>query len=195
MSEEACPTCGRKPEDDPADDVIAGEHGSRKLPMVRVAILESLMRGNSQPDACAEAGVHRSTFYDWLEKGRSQRARHKRGVYRDFLDEVERTESLKRTSLVKVVREAADHDPDLALQLLERMDPTNWAPKVIHLVTQDREKVLNAVFAEFEAEPQVVSRFLAAVAGVDVPGGAQNAPAKAVIEGELVSREGSGGGS
>jgi transposase-like protein len=160
------------------------------------AILDSVEAGNSYTDAAAEAGIHRATFYRWVDKGNAQRTidsttgkpKRRGRRYRDFLDNLEQAEARGRARLVSIIANAVEDEPQLALQVLERKDPANWAPKVAVLVQDDREKVLNAIFKEFAEEPDLIERFLGAVAGVDVRPEVRRIQEGKVIEGLVVDR-------
>ncbi|MDX8151102.1 hypothetical protein SK069_05820 [Patulibacter brassicae] len=80
------------------------------------------------PDvACELAGVARSTFYDWLKRGREAKS----GKYRQFALDVEQAKASAESRLVASIAAAATNreKPDVkaAMFLLERMHPARWA--------------------------------------------------------------------
>ena len=54
-------------------------------PEIEQKILDALLKDYSVEDAALLTGVHRSTIYGWMKKGRVQ----KRGKFRDLLDTIE----------------------------------------------------------------------------------------------------------
>ena len=53
-------------------------------PEIEQKILDALLKDYSVEDAALLTGVHRSTIYGWMKKGRVQ----KRGKFRDLLDTI-----------------------------------------------------------------------------------------------------------
>jgi hypothetical protein len=80
------------------------------------------------PDvACELAGVSRSTFYDWLKRGRAAKS----GKFRKFALDVEQAKATAESKLVAQIAAAATDPtkPDVkaAMWLLERSKPERWA--------------------------------------------------------------------
>lgn len=79
--------------------------------------------------AVAHAGVARSTFYDWMARGREAKS----GQYREFVDDVEKAEGDARANLVaKIATAATAGDIGAAKWLLERLEPETFVRKSIN---------------------------------------------------------------
>lgn len=66
-------------------------------------ILVGIRLGLTYEDAAQAAGVHRSTFHRWMQKGKSAKS----GVYRDFCDALERANAEGQIINAKIVHDAA----------------------------------------------------------------------------------------
>lgn len=164
MSVKLCPHCGRDV-NTPAVD----EHGrSPKFddPEVRKKILDAVAKGNTLVDAAMHAGVDEKTVRVWLQKGLEQRRKRLVGKRRQFLDEYERAESKLRYELVERLHTAAEKNPWLLIAMLERVDPARWNRTEAAVVREDRDRLLSIIKSEFADEPEIVARFLGAVAGL-----------------------------
>ncbi len=91
-------------------------------PEVREQLLAAVRAGTYLKQAAQAAGISKSTFYAWLEKGRQPGARQE---YRDFLDALTRAEAEAEVHAVGVIRDAMAHDWRAAVAYLER-HPEGW---------------------------------------------------------------------
>jgi hypothetical protein len=78
---------------------------------------------NTMDDSFIFAGIHPATGYRWLKAGRTAQ----RGEMREFYEVVERTKTQAKMLLVKKVTAAARTDPKMALEVLNRRYPEEWA--------------------------------------------------------------------
>ena len=110
---------------------------SRLTPAVVSAICDALEAGAYGDEAAALAGVSRSTYYSWLRQGRDARERRDLGhavppadqVFLDFLESVERAETIPEMKALKRVHRAAqDGSWRAAAWFLERRYPHRWGP-------------------------------------------------------------------
>lgn len=90
-----------------------------------------LMRGallalNTIDDSFRVAGIHPSTGYKWLKAGRNARS----GEYREFFEQVEDARTQAKAILVGKVAEGARGNPKLALEVLARRWPEEWAKRL-----------------------------------------------------------------
>lgn len=84
---------------------------------------QSILSLNTIEDAATIAGVDYSTVARWMKKGRSA----SRGEYRDFYEAVESAKARAKAVLVKKVVDHGRADPKMALKILERRYPKEWA--------------------------------------------------------------------
>jgi len=88
--------------------------------------------GNESSVVAACAGIHRDTFYAWLERG--QKA--KTGPYSDFSDAIQKAQADAETRNVALIAKAAkDGTWTAAAWWLERKYPERWGRKERHEVT------------------------------------------------------------
>lgn len=79
------------------------------------AILKGIEKGIPGPDAAARAGVAKVTYHRWI------------GDYAEFAEQVEQAESRYLGKLMEVVTDGALTDPKLALEVLSRRFPKDFA--------------------------------------------------------------------
>lgn len=85
-------------------------------------ILDAIMNGATREAAAAAAGVGRSTYQAWLQKGHASAS----GKYRDFVDEVEKAEEAFIAECTKIIYAAAPKTWQAAAWLLERKWPDQF---------------------------------------------------------------------
>ena len=97
-----------------------------KLTAERQARLcEALRAGNTRAAAADYAGVGKTTFYRWIDKGKEQ----KTGVFRDFWDAVKKAEADAEVRNVAIIQQAAKKTWQAAAWWLERRRPEAWAQR------------------------------------------------------------------
>jgi hypothetical protein len=97
-------------------------------PEVHQRIVAAIRAGNYAGPAARSAGVSEATFYRWMEGGRKQ----KRGIYRDFYDDVERAKADAEVEAVAYVRKAMPKDWRACMSYLERRNPDRWRRRDSH---------------------------------------------------------------
>ena len=110
-----------------------------KLTAQVIADLETAIRlGASDQDACGYAGIDRSTYYKWMQRGQ----RETKGEYVDFVDRVTRARTRGKVTLLATIEQAAKNgDWRAAAWKLERRDPSAYGPLVKHRVGGDPDGV------------------------------------------------------
>jgi hypothetical protein len=108
-------------------------------------------------DACGCAGIHRATFYRWIERGRRQAT----GAYRDVCDSITRARATGRIFLLAKIYDAAATDWRAGAWLLERRDPEGYGPTVRHRIGGDPDGP--PVRAESTIDDAVLLRELAGI--------------------------------
>lgn len=77
---------------------------TKLTPDIQRDIVAALSSGATIQKTCEFIGIHKSTFYDWLERGR----RAKSGIYSDFSDAITRAQSSAHVRAAAVLRGAMD---------------------------------------------------------------------------------------
>lgn len=77
--------------------------------------------GANNVDICAAIGIHESTFYEWVNKPKTD-------LQREFSDAIKRAEADYKNALLAIVmRDAQEKDWKAAAWLLERKYPSEYA--------------------------------------------------------------------
>lgn len=98
-------------------------------------IVTMLQAGSYVDDACRAVGIHRSTFYNWMQRGNIQRERQGAGLpvedneaqYLDFLDTIEVADAEGIISHLMNIDNAAKNGAwQASAWILERKQPKKW---------------------------------------------------------------------
>jgi hypothetical protein len=76
--------------------------------------------------AARSAGVSESSYYRWLDRGRSAG----RGIYREFYEDIERAEAEGEARAVALIASAMPRDWRAAMAILERRYSARWSRKL-----------------------------------------------------------------
>lgn len=124
-------------------------------PELHSAIVESVRGGNYRTTAAAASGIHRSTLYDWLERG-------ERGEepFASFARDMERAEAESEQELVGKVRGARAavvgvSGPDLWqawMTLLERRHPKRWSARVRQTVDEELASLMRRLESKLDED-------------------------------------------
>ena len=98
---------------------------TKLTPEVQEIIVDGINAGLTLGLTCARAGVARSTFYDWLEKGEAAKS----GVLMEFSDTVSRARADSAMRLVSQITLQAPTDWRAAAFLLERRFPDDYGKR------------------------------------------------------------------
>lgn len=85
-------------------------------------ICRAIRAGNYPAVAASSCGVAESTFYRWMEEGRSSN----KVLYRDFYEEVKRAEAEAEVRAVAVIAKAMPLEWRAAFGLIERRFAERW---------------------------------------------------------------------
>lgn len=85
-------------------------------------ICRAIRAGNYPAVAARSCGVGESTFYRWMEEGRSAT----KGLHRDFYEEVKGAEAKAEVNAVALVAKAMSGEWRAAIGLLERRFAERW---------------------------------------------------------------------
>ena len=94
---------------------------------VQDRIVELLELGNYQGTAARAAGISRSTFHRWMQRGADDKATNTASAYRDFRDSVKKAEANAEVAAVKCVLDGAEKSWQAAMTYLERKFPERWS--------------------------------------------------------------------
>lgn len=82
--------------------------------------------GNYNETVCQFLGIHKSTWYKWLQEGEAAKS----GLKREFFDSIKKAESHSEIRNVQVIQKAAqDGNWQAAMTYLERKFPDKWGRK------------------------------------------------------------------
>lgn len=95
-------------------------------PELIATVVGFISKGSYITVAAAAAGVHRETLYAWMRRGADQRKRKVRGIYRTFLDAMERAHAECETALLARIVKAGEEQWSAAAWTLERTRPSRY---------------------------------------------------------------------
>lgn len=96
---------------------------------IKSEILGYIENGNSYTDACILAGVSLSTFMEWKAKGHKARDKNIIDRFSEFLERLDRAKIKYKAWLIQNVNNSAKKDGKLALEVLSRKWPREYAKK------------------------------------------------------------------
>lgn len=110
-------------------------------PALQKKIVAMVRDGMSPEIAAVAAGLHRSTYYDWRARGRSEGE----GIFSDFSDAIENAIAECEAHALRVIQRAAPKNWQAAMTLLERRFPDRWGRRdrldVYHQVQREAERI------------------------------------------------------
>lgn len=139
-------------------------------PQIQAAFCRALRTGATFETAADSLELSRSAISQWLAKGRAQ----ERGRYASFLRAVHKARAnvvqvlLKRAQKRVMSRKEGGEGAD-PLPLLAVLD-RRYSPQVRVQVTTELNATLDRLEQEFENEPEILERILAAIAEEAGPG-------------------------
>jgi len=138
------------------------------------AITTMLRAGAYVDDACRSVGIHKATFYNWLQRGNTQRERLNAGLeiepkeqpFLEFLDAVEEADAEGIIGHVMNIDHAAKNGTwQASAWILERKQPRKWgrferteisgpegAPIQINVSTDELERKVARILEKREIE-------------------------------------------
>lgn len=88
-------------------------------------ICDDIKQGVPMTHAAVMNGIHKTTFYDWINKGKEETS----GVFRDFYQAVEEAKSVAIGLRVKRIYQAGETNWQSDAWWLERVDPEHFGRK------------------------------------------------------------------
>lgn len=132
-------------------------------PKLQRKIVAMVRDGVSPEVAAVAAGLHRSTYYDWRARGRTEGS----GPYSDFSDAVESAIAQCEARAARIVARAFPDSWQAAMTLMERRFPDRWGRRE-RIDIYEHEKVrqeAERIAARFGVSPDLVLQR----AGVTLP--------------------------
>lgn len=116
------------------------------------AILAAIQLGNHPETACISNGVTYRTWCNWKRKA-------KEGIepFVEFFQRVRQSEATAESSLVVAVRAGAQHDPDLALKVLQSRFPKRWGNRV-QIELRDMQELWMSTLERVLGDPAIRQR-------------------------------------
>ena len=100
-------------------------------------LIPSIEAGNYIETVCQAHGISRNTYYLWLKKGESAKAKT---IYRYFYDMVKDAEARAEARLIEEWRDKLKESPTNYKDFLERRYPERWGKKETHVVEGGDQK-------------------------------------------------------
>lgn len=98
---------------------------SKLTPAVKQRLLDAIRAGNYYDAASVYAGIHPSTFYNWMEKGRNAKS----GEFYEFFESVQRAEAEAEARVVALWQQEIPGNWQAARDFLARRFSDRWSPK------------------------------------------------------------------
>jgi hypothetical protein len=108
---------------------------TKLTPELQAAICEKIERGVYPEIAAIASGVHRATFYRWMQQGENARAKGYESTLRDFCDAIEASKAIAESKASQKLYTIATEDHDgrgsagALIEYLRRTAPDRWAVK------------------------------------------------------------------
>jgi hypothetical protein len=150
-------------------------------------VVRVLRQSGTLEDAAHVVGIAKATLHLWRKLGRTE-PNANGGIYRHFLDSVERAITARRFAREAVILKAGLKDWRAEAWALERSEPIRFAPRVRVHVENELTNVIARIENEFADSPEVCDRILAAISG-----GSGASPAGGEESGEAEGSDDSGG--
>lgn len=150
---------------------------TKLTPEVQRRIVKAVRCGNYGETAAASEGVQRSTYYEWMERGRKGES-----PFAEFADAVTRARAVAERRMVNVVRTDAVQNAESARWYLERSASDRWGRRDKLTIESAVNAELDAMLAKLEAglTPEEYDRVLAVLtsgsAGAEASGDPQREP-------------------
>ena len=122
-------------------------------------IVELLKAGNYIETACAVAGLHKSTFYDWMKIADASTHKNK---YTNFSDAVKKAMAWAEARDVAIIARHSEKYWQAAAWRLERKYPDKWGRQKLEI--QHSGKIDAEVSHIADTDREVIKRALALVA-------------------------------
>ncbi|WP_414469279.1 hypothetical protein [Methanobacterium sp. ACI-7] len=100
-----------------------GGRPSKLTPEIQKDIVNLIKAGNYVDITCVIVGINKSTYYDWMKRGKESRRPNR---YRTFYEEVTKAHAICEARLVAIISKAEETYWKAAAWKLERRYPEKW---------------------------------------------------------------------
>lgn len=139
-----------------------GGRPTKLTPALIAQLACTVARGNYVEVACAEVGIAKSTFYEWLQRGGAASS----GPCREFSDAIKKAQASAEARDLAVIDAAAQAGVwQAAAWKLERRSPERWSLRVRAAVQEELNSALDHLRKAFASEPETYERVLVALLG------------------------------
>ena len=104
---------------------------TKLTPELKKQIIDYVRDGVSFHDACMALGIDESTLYKWKQRGKIDKS----GRYFEFLKGIKQAEHEAKVWRILTVAKGEKEDPRLALEMLARKYPNEFARKDRHEIS------------------------------------------------------------
>ena len=98
---------------------------TKLTPELQETLVQAIRAGNYALVAVQYAGISRSTFYRWMQKGQKAAT----GLYREFYEAIQLAESQAEVRAVAILQSHMQDSWQAAMTFLERKFPERWGRK------------------------------------------------------------------
>jgi hypothetical protein len=100
---------------------------SKLTPELQAEIILLIKMGNFVETTCGTVGINKSTFYDWMKKGKN--SNHPQNKYRKFQEAVVQAMAWSEARDVALITTQSKYDWRAAAWILSRKHPDKWGKK------------------------------------------------------------------
>jgi transposase len=100
---------------------------SKLTPELQAEIILLIKMGNFVETTCGTVGINKSTFYDWMKKGKN--SNHPQNEYRKFQEAVVQAMAWSEARDVALITKQSKYDWRAAAWILSRRHPDKWGKK------------------------------------------------------------------
>jgi len=121
---------------------------SKLTPELHAEIIILLKAGNFVETTCGTVGINKSTFYDWIKKGKNPN--HPKNKYRKFREAVEQAMAWSEARNVALITKLSEENWRAAAWMLSRKHPDKWGKKKYEDFDLD--------IKELDENPEIISK-------------------------------------
>jgi len=100
---------------------------SKLTPELQAEMIVLLKAGNFVETTCGTVGIDKSTYYDWMKKGKN--SNHPKNKYRKFQEAVEQAMAWSEARNVALITKLSEENWRAAAWMLSRKHPDKWGKK------------------------------------------------------------------
>ena len=110
---------------------VTGHRTSKLTPQMIDKLAKIVREGHYIVTACQAAGIHKTTFYDWLTKGDKEIERGVTSLNTHLIYAIKKAEAQAEQDLLSVIKDKAINGKEWlpAMTILERRHPERWGRK------------------------------------------------------------------